>query len=489
MNLTRLNLYFLTLLTHLILYLIHHEKNLINFIVLGLLFSAQLVHAQGKFNLEFYGGGQRSYNQVLITPSQPSIDPFTPMDYNLGLNFLTRINSGWQLSVQAEHATSRTNSINYPNYPNLSGSFERMFTSESFGNFSLGARYNWEKEKYGFYLQPSIGITVDNYFDFSSGDSISGGGFIASSKTQVTPNLRLEMGFKLYTKRQNYFLIGLRHQQGLSELNPISMKNTQDNYQVDITRRGSYTSLFVGYGINFDNWKKSRREEFKSWTKDSKEVKRDLAWSSGPYLMASGFLRFRPRSERAPNLEFSHITSGSTFGVGYRFDALSIETGYNTIGNTSTVSLPEAGLTDVLSGSTIHAIPLTVKYDFLIGDKNRLRVGPTLSANFIVGNGNQGGSLGGFGGPDYSIEYTRGNLDLAGKVFFNAGAFVEVPIFNSSLINLKLSQNFGSPKVAVIDVTGVANGNAVNRESSGSLNGFMMELGYKLPLNLLFKSR
>jgi len=38
-----------------------------------------------------------------------------------------------------------------------------------------------------------------------------------------------------------------------------------------------------------------------------------------------------------------------------------------------------------------------------------------------------------------------------------------------------------------MELKGEVNGQPVNFESSGTLNGFMLELGYKLPLNVLFK--
>jgi len=455
------------------------------FIVLGLLFSAELARAQGKFNLEFYGGPQRSYNQVTFRPNQPAIDVLTPWNYNLGVNFLTRIKPNLQLSVQAEYARNIQRGMNYPNFPDLNPSFQRRILSESFGNYSVGVRYNWDREKYSFFIQPSVGFTLNLYNELVQRDSLSSV-FSINTKSEISPNLRLETGFKFYTGRKNYFLVGLRHQQGLQNLNSITFGSPPASYKTEVSRNGSYTSLFVGYGINLENWSKSKRAEFKSLTKESKEVKRDRAWSSGPYLMASGFLRFRPRSEREPNLEFSHITSANFIGGGYRFNAFTIESGYSIFQISTPISTPETGVITTLNNANVNAIPLTFKYNFVIGDKNRLQVGPTFSAYYITGNRKYG--EGGFGGPDYFLNFKMQESDLNGKIFFNAGVYAELPIFNSSLINFKLSQNFGSPKVGVIDLTGDINSTPVNFESSGSLNGFMIEMGYKLPLNVLFKS-
>lgn len=461
------------------------RKLLTCFVFLALVSQNQLSIAQSKFNLEFYGGPQRSYNQVTFTPAQADIEVRAPWDYNLGINFLTRIKPNLQIAVQAEYARNSQRTINYPNYPDLSSSFERQLFAESFGNYSVGLRYNWEKENYSFYLQPSIGITVNKYFDVISTDSISQ--VYYETKTEIKPNLRLEAGYKYYTSRKNYFMVGIRHQQGLQNLNPLNFYRGQSAYSTEISRSGSYTSMFVGYGINLDNWSKSKRQEYKNEAKESKEIKRDRAWSSGAYLIGSGFLRFRPKSEREPNLGFSHISSGSLFGAGYRLYSLSVETGYATFSFANSISIPELNTRVVLNSSNLHAVPLTLKYDFLIGDKNRLRIGPSFSTYFITDSGNDFAREGGFGGPDFNLSYVAQNSDLNGKVFFNAGVYAELPIFNSSLINFKVSQNFGSPKVGTVDLTGEVNGDPVGFESSGSLNGFMLEMGYKLPLNLIFK--
>jgi len=175
-------------------------------------------------------------------------------------------------------------------------------------------------------------------------------------------------------------------------------------------------------------------------------------------------------------------------GLGYKFKDFSIESGYSSFWISTPIFTAATGVITTFNTSNVNAIPLTFKYDFEIGDKNRLRVGPTFSAYYITGTGDQFRSEGAFSGSDYFLNYKKADTDLSGKIFFNAGVYAELPIFNSSLINFKISQNFGSPQVGVIDLKGDINGTPVDFESSGSLNGVMLELGYKLPLNLIFKS-
>jgi hypothetical protein len=102
--------------------------------------------AQGKFNLEFYGGPQWSYNDVNFNPAQPEFEVSKPWNYNLGINFLTRLRPNLQLAVQVEYARNSQKMIQSPNFPALNGSFERTLLQESFGNYSVGLRYNWDFE-------------------------------------------------------------------------------------------------------------------------------------------------------------------------------------------------------------------------------------------------------------------------------------------------------------------------------------------------------
>jgi hypothetical protein len=439
---------------------------------------------QGKINLELYGGPQKSFNKKIEGSQNPEWNVSNPIDYHLGANLLYRIRGPWQLSLQAEALRNSRMTTWYPNFPDQNPQF-RQRTSDLLGNFSIGARYNWEREKYALFAQPSMGFTVNKYQDYTNPAMVWG-----PLQTDVAGNVRLEAGIKLYTPRKNYFVFGARYQQGIGQLNTYNFNNQVTNTSIEDQRSASYVGLFMGYGINFGN--KSSREQFKSNRPDRVNEKRDLAWKSGPYVMASGFLRFRPKSEREPNLEFSHISGGSTFTAGYRFNALSIESGYARFNAGTNVSVAGTNINSNLANNfLVTAIPLTLKYDFQVGDKNRLRFGPTFTAFYTLGTKGERireGSIGGTG-PDgeYNLNFRTNPSDPKGAIFFNAGVFVEVPIFNSSLLNFQVSHNFGSPKVGLMDVTGEVNGQPVNFESSGTLNGLMLEVGYKLPLNVLFK--
>jgi hypothetical protein len=460
------------------------RKNYSYSTVLFLLFIFQNSYGQGKLNLELYGGPQKSFNKKIEGSQNPEWNVSNPIDYHLGANLLYRVKGPWQLSLQAEALRNSRMTTWYPNFPDQNPQF-RQRTPDILGNFSVGARYNWERGKYALFAQPSLGITVNKYQDFNYSTVAWG-----PLHTDVAGNVRIEAGIKLYTPRKNYFVFGARYQQGIGQLNTYNFNNQVTNTSIEDQRRASYVGLFMGYGINFGN--KSSREQFKSNRPDRVYEKRDLAWKSGPYVMVSGFLRFRPKSEREPNLEFSHISGGSTLTAGYRFKALSVETGYARFNTLTNVSVAGTNVNSNLANNfLVTAIPLTFKYDFQVGDKNRLRFGPTFTAFYTLGTKGERIREGGFGGTgpdgDYNLTFRTYPNNPKGAAFFNAGIFAEVPIFNSSLLNFKVSQNFGSPKVGLMELTGEVNGQPVNFESSGTLNGLMLELGYKLPLNVLFK--
>lgn len=455
------------------------------FPLLVLCFVSSNSFGQGKINLELYGGPQKSFNDKIVGVQSPALKVFNPWDLHLGANLLYRINQQWQLSLQAEGIRNTRMSEFYPNFPDQNPQVNRR-SPELLGNYSIGARYNWERGKYALFAQPSAGITVNKYLDYNNSGPVWG-----PLETDIAGNFRIEAGIKLYTPRKNYFVFGARYQQGIGQLNSFNFYNPVTNTAIEDKRRGSYAGLFMGYGINFGN--KSSREQFKASRPDRVLEKREIAWQSGPYLAINGFLRFRPKSEREPNLEFSHISGGSTFAAGYRFNALSIESGYTRFNTRTNVSVAGTNINSNLANDfVVDAIPLTVKYDFEVGDKNRLRFGPTFTAFYTLGTNGERLRVGGIGGtgPDgeYNLNLRSNPSDPKGAIFFNAGIFVEVPIFNSSLLNFKVSQNFGSPKVGLMNVSGEVNGQPIEDfQASGTLNGFMLELGYKLPLKVFFK--
>ncbi|RZS96196.1 hypothetical protein [Cecembia calidifontis] len=211
--------------------------------VLGFIGSTEL-YAQGKFNLELYGGGNQSFFEAEKLTTDPSATIQSPLDFHLGVNFLTRMAARWQLSVQAEWLRVPFSE----NYPEGSG-FGKSIIGEEYGVYALGARYNWDKGEYGFFIQPSIGVATNRYFDTHQGAQSA-----ENQKLALSPVFRTEAGIKLYNKRNNYFVFGVRQQFGVSNL----YREKWEGSNFNVNNRGSYLGLFMGYGINFDNWSKRK---------------------------------------------------------------------------------------------------------------------------------------------------------------------------------------------------------------------------------------
>lgn len=445
--------------------------------------------AQSKFKLELYGGPQYSYQQSSTAVGQPH-NIAVPLDYQVGINFLFGIKNDLQLTFQSEMTRVNFNFDYYPQYPSLTPS-NKVSRLDTFGNYRLGLRKTWEQGKRAFFVQPSVGFTVNNYWDFPRTDSVT---FIMANRaTKIVGNIGLEAGMKFYTKRKNYLMVGLRHQSGLGSLNPIEIFNYAGNSEASVQRSGSYTGLFVGYGIDFKGRTRDEKLEEKLEREDNRNKKREAAWGSGPYIMVNGLLRFRPKSEREPNLEFSHISGGNEFLGGYTFGSISVESGFSRFNGFTNINRPNYFNIQTNNNLNVSAIPLRFRYHLDLGDKKRLRVGASLAAYYTLetkglslfergGGGNTGNS-------SYSLTFTPVDQNSSGKIFFNAGMFAEVPIFNSSMMTFNFSRNFGSPDVGEVAVSGEINGEPANFDAPGTLNGWVVEVGYKLPLKTIFKSR
>lgn len=441
---------------------------------------------QSKFKMELYGGPHYSYQQGLTKIGQsPNIR--VPLDYHLGINFLYGIKDNLQLTFQSEMTRATFNFDYFPAYPSLSPSYQGQ-RFDTFGNYRLGVRKTWEQGKRAFFVQPSVGFTVNNYWNFSQADSTTF--FMAEKAVKIVGNVGLEAGVKFYMKRKNYVVVGLRHQTGLSSLNSIELGNYAGNSEASVQRSGSYTGLFVGYGIDFKGRTREEKLEEKLSKEEGKSEKREIAWGSGPYISINGFLRFRPKSEREPNLEFSHISGGNEFLGGYTFGSFSVESGYSQFNAFTNVNLAEGVNLNTATNYSVSAIPVRFRYHLNIGDKNRLRLGSSLAAFYTLDTKGMiwyKQAIGGYGNTTYNLTTVPLDQNIQGKMFFNAGIFAEIPVFNSSMMTFNFSRNFGSPEVGKVNISGEINGEPVNFDASGSLNGWMMEVGYKLPLKVLFK--
>ncbi|WP_439484257.1 hypothetical protein [Cyclobacterium plantarum] len=219
---------------------------------------------QAQVKLEIYGGPTTSYMDFETRPPNTQIqnEPYMQLSYHFGLGALTRLSDHWQLVTQAELFV-RSMAVRSPGNFGTGGFTYLGPTNYEMPTFALGARYNIDKEKYGFFLQPSVGFTLlpNEIREPNTAFNDINPNF-NREVTQVNPyglGLRLEAGIKRYTKNRNYFMLGIRHQQGLQvtdEMLQTSSRPGQSEVSVYGSSKSSYIGIFIGFGLNTGNCKK-----------------------------------------------------------------------------------------------------------------------------------------------------------------------------------------------------------------------------------------
>ncbi|WP_114748459.1 hypothetical protein [Pleomorphovibrio marinus] len=445
------------------------------FIVLFFFSFVSNVRGQNKLNVELYGGFNKNYFQAGEPVANPDLQFSSPLGQHAGLNFLPRISDSWQMSVQTEWMRSAIRLDN----PFSTGNNQ----SNNNGNYAIGVRYNLEREKHAFYFQPSVGISVNNYLEPMEGI------FGFTSKRDIHFVARAEAGVKFYTKKRNYLLVGIRHQQGFASSNPYGSENWVG---MPISGRNSYTGLFLGYGINTDNWSKSKRNLDKTPKPDM-----DNIWAKGIYVMGSASLRRVTDPIHDPTDDFQNVSTAYGFGVGYRFGDFSAEAGYagfrgrNVYELSNSEGIPVSANHRRFIASTI---PITIRYDRQLPISKKIRVGATFTTHIPVVFENGGEGVVNYAGArimegvtfPYEVQRTGLPVNSTG-VFFNSGIYTEMPLFRTGLITFKASRNYGSPAFDRVQVDYQVSGVPGSLESQGRLNGWMLDVEYRLPLHHIFK--
>ncbi len=402
-------------------------------IVLFCFFIASNVRGQNFFDVELYGGLNKNYFQAGQSVTNQDIQFSSPLGQHAGVNFLPRINQSWQMSIQAEWMRSAIRLDNV--------GFNSINQYNSFGNYAIGGRYNLEKEKHAFYFQPSIGISVNNYQQPLEGTF----GFQRKSDIQFVA--RAEAGVKFYTKKRNYLLLGLRHQQGIVTNSPYG---AEEWIGVPVTGRNSYTGLFMGYGFNTDNWLRSKTKTIKSQEPDLENP-----WSKGMYVMGSASLRRVNDPVHDPTDDFQNVSTSYMIGLGYRFGDFSIEGGYAGFSGRNVFELlsPE-GIPVATSHRrfSVATVPVTLRYDRPLPIGRNIRLGASFTTQIPVSSQNKGEGQYGFAGArvidgvtfPYESQVT-GFAPDSKDVFFNSGIYAEMPLFRTGLITFKASRNYRSP--------------------------------------------
>ena len=317
------------------------------------------------------------------------------------------------------------------------------------------------------------------------------------SHSDLGLGLRFESGLKIYNRRGNYFFGGLRYQQGLilmDEMNAPVRYSEKIEHVLSAKSRGSYIGLFVGYGILGQNIRHSSNWSSKRYFSEQKMAKHNLAMEDGWYFMMYGGLR---RRDNPLSYDFIYSnTSGSFQAVlGYAYGRFSIESGYGNFSYNANYQVDYDRVNALIMNwekFDMPVVPVTLKYHIPVNDSQTIRFGPSFTTFFALKNQSDSwftsSFLGMVGSHNQKYFYTGeaySDRELThGRFIFNAGLFVEASVFNSSFLTFKLSRNFGSPDFVKIRADYLIEETPIHIESVGNINGFMMELGYKLPLKV-----
>jgi len=184
--------------------------------------------------------------------------------------------------------------------------------------------------------------------------------------------------------------------------------------------------------------------------------------------------------------------------LGYSKSRFSIESGFGNFSYNANYQIDFDGINALIMNwekYDMPIVPITFKYHIPLNEEQTIRFGPSFSAYIALRNQSNFWFTSSGNGQvqlnDRTFSFTSqafSDRDLShGRLAYNAGFFTEFSLFNSSFLSLKLSRNFASPDFVRIQANYLIEGSPVSLESFGNLNGFLLDVGYKLPLKVINK--
>lgn len=463
-----------------------------------------VVFSQEKSAFEIYGGPSKAFLPFEVIPSNSSIIPKNQIGYNGGIAYVHQFADSWQWTVQLEFfkrplGTKRRYSFGGDSL-NITG-----YSTDVIPLVALGVRKNWLGFKNSFFVQPSISVMKSpSFLNYYEGDGIDFLGYPlgVESKSDVGLGLRIEGGVKRYLPSGNYFSLGMRFQQGLILMDQMNAPVFTDNsvYHVVVAKsRGSYLGLYGSFGIVGDKFKKSSSRASKRVPDEHNLRKEQLAGENGMYFYLSGGTRLRENVLKN-GYTYSNLSGQFQIGMGYYLNGFSLETGFGNFSYNNNYQLDYDGIYAMFKEFhhfDLGVIPLNFKYHYQLDNRNEWKVGPSVSANFVISNSGNRNFTTGPGTYGYISKTSRYEAQHSSQslptsnigIFFNAGVYVEKRFLNSSFISFKLSRNFGSPDFSKIDAVFQIEGNEISMNPTGGLNGYLADLSVRLPLKVLDYTR
>jgi hypothetical protein len=474
----------------------------------GLVLIVAEAKAQENIGLEFSAGISKSY--ISYSTINPYYSTFSNPSYMGSIGLIYKISDDLKFVAQGEFVRrsfyQRNTIITSTAQFTETGSFNTFGEHEPQLVFGLRKYLNGSRS--GFYFQPGASlIFVPEVYNSPEITTLPNGdrtGLLTNRELGVA--LRADAGYSFVNKRENYFLLGLRFQQGLMVNQYINFTLPNDGFPdvfLSNKTRGSYVSFFSTYGINGVNWNRSKRITPLKYYSEDKTIKHQLANEDGWYLMAYGGFRIKEPFTPAEDIYFN--SSGQFSAVlGYKFGSFSLESGYGQFSAGNSISInynsQQPFWTDwIVYGTNNPHIPLTFKCDIPISNLKTLRFGPSFSSHILLKDNTEfipftyrtnGGILAEDGKVINVIGVIK-NLPIEERkrMFFNAGMHLEFQVFNSSFMSLNVTRNFGSPVISRFEADYLIDNTRIQFEQEATLNGFRFDFGWKLPLNILDKQK
>lgn len=453
-------------------------------------------YSQNKFSFELYAGPSQAFLPYELIPRNDFISPSNELQYHFGSTFLWGLKNDWQVSAQLEFFKRELGTYG------ISRAIDTLqitgYSTHGIPLIAIGVRKSWGN----FFFQPSLSLMrspsdLDGYNRGQIWNDIPLG---VISMSDLGLGVRFEGGYKTYNRRGNYFLAGLRYQKGLilmDQMNAAVRYNERLEHVLSAKSRGSYLGMFLGYGINGHNLKSFGSRAPKRLYNDNKLLKHDLSLENGLYAMFYGGFRRRenPLSYDSP---YTNMSGQFQAVVGYNYNRFSIESGYGNFSYNANYQIDFDRVEALIirwEHFDMPVIPLTFKYHIPLNGQNTVRFGSSFSTYFGLRDQSKfwffsrGSGTVEFDQKKYeytSVEATDRDL-RHGRFVYNAGVFAEMSVFNSSFLTVKLSRNFASPDFVKLNANYLIEGVPVSVESFGNLNGFILDVGYKIPLKVLNK--
>jgi hypothetical protein len=229
---------------------------------------------------------------------------------------------------------------------------------------------------------------------------------------------------------------------------------------------------------------------------ERKEMRQKASVSDGGYVLFQGGLRKHENARSKDVFTGGYGEYNGIIGVnyGYRLNNASLETGLGFIWQYhSNIYFLEAAGEAFRTYGNYNSIflPLALKYDVPTGPSKKFRFGAMGSLNLLLHqtrNPEQQGR--GTYYFDYlndrdryvQYKYYWDNPRISG--FFKVGVYAEFQVFKSSFLNVQFSRAISAGPVRTVVYEWEYQNNKGSFTDDIKIQGYILEIAYKLPLNL-----